>query len=62
MSVIGNIDNQIDAARWSPDGSSLIIVSGADELLKMTPDFDVLSEAPLRPAEFGAGMTQLDEH
>lgn len=55
MQVVGTIDGGVKAAQWSPDGSSLILITGEDGLLKMTQDFDVLSEAPLRPSEFGQG-------
>lgn len=55
MQVVGTIDPGVKAAEWSPDGSLLILITGEDGLLKMTQDFDVLSEAPLRPSEFGQG-------
>ncbi|KAH6913768.1 pol II transcription elongation factor [Coprinopsis sp. MPI-PUGE-AT-0042] len=52
-SVEGTFETGISAASWSPDDSLLAIVTGEKKLILMTSSFDVLSEGPLQPQEFG---------
>ena len=68
---VGSVDDGIKAAAWSPDDELLVLITGAsilvrcvrllircagdDKLIEMTKDFEVLSEGPLRSAEFGDG-------
>ncbi|KAG7449880.1 Elongator complex protein 1 [Guyanagaster necrorhizus] len=51
--VVGTVDGGIFAASWSPDDSSLVLVTGDNKLILMTSTFDVLSETSLHPADFG---------
>ncbi|KAG2015494.1 pol II transcription elongation factor [Coprinopsis cinerea AmutBmut pab1-1] len=51
--VEGTFETGISAASWSPDDSLLAIVTGDKKLILMTSSFDVLSEGPLHPKEFG---------
>ncbi|ORY54599.1 IKI3 family-domain-containing protein [Leucosporidium creatinivorum] len=51
---VGTFDLGIKAAEWSPDEELLAIVTGDDQLLSMTKDFEPLSEGPLRSSDFGA--------
>ncbi|KAI0326070.1 IkappaB kinase complex IKAP component [Cubamyces sp. BRFM 1775] len=51
--VVGSVDGGVMGAAWSPDDTLLVLVTGEDKLLLMTSTFDVLSEAPLHPREFG---------
>ncbi|KAI0752776.1 IkappaB kinase complex IKAP component [Daedaleopsis nitida] len=51
--VVGSVDGGVMGAAWSPDDTLLVLVTGEDKLLLMTSTFDVLSEGPLHPAEFG---------
>ncbi|KAH6910413.1 pol II transcription elongation factor [Coprinopsis sp. MPI-PUGE-AT-0042] len=51
--VEGTFETGISAASWSPDDSLLAIVTGEKKLILMTSSFDVLSEGPLQPQEFG---------
>lgn len=55
MEIIGSIDSGIKAAAWSPDDEHLIIVTGEDNVVCMTRQFDTLHEEPLRTDEFGEG-------
>lgn len=49
VEVEGYIDAGIASALWSPDQSSLAIVTRANTLLIMTDSFDVLQELPVTP-------------
>ncbi|KAJ8489069.1 hypothetical protein ONZ51_g3188 [Trametes cubensis] len=51
--VVGSVDGGVMGAAWSPDDTLLVLVTGEDKLLLMTSTFDVLSEGPLHPREFG---------
>ncbi|KAI0697397.1 IkappaB kinase complex IKAP component [Cerioporus squamosus] len=51
--VVGSVEGGIMGAAWSPDDSLLVLVTGEDKLLVMTSTFDVLSEGPLHPSDFG---------
>ncbi|KAK0226513.1 pol II transcription elongation factor [Armillaria fumosa] len=51
--VVGTVDGGIFAASWSPDDSSLVLVTGDNKLILMTSTFDVLSETSLHPSDFG---------
>ncbi|OBZ69677.1 Elongator complex protein 1 [Grifola frondosa] len=51
--VVGSVEAGILCAEWSPDDAFLVIVTGADKLILMTSTFDVLSEDPLHPTDFG---------
>ncbi|KZO97412.1 IkappaB kinase complex, IKAP component [Calocera viscosa TUFC12733] len=51
--VVGEVESGILAAAWSPEEDLLVLVTGASELLQMTPTFDILSEAPLHAASPG---------
>ncbi|KAI0629477.1 IkappaB kinase complex IKAP component [Trametes polyzona] len=51
--VVGSVEGGVLGAAWSPDDTLLVLVSGEDKLLLMTSTFDVLSEGPLHPKEFG---------
>lgn len=51
--VVGSIEGGVMGAAWSPDDTLLVLVTGEDKLLLMTSTFDVLSEGPLHPKEFG---------
>ncbi|KAK0212323.1 pol II transcription elongation factor [Desarmillaria ectypa] len=51
--VVGTVDGGIFAASWSPDDSSLVLVTGDNKLILMTSTFDVLSETSLHPIDFG---------
>ncbi|TBU27865.1 IkappaB kinase complex IKAP component [Dichomitus squalens] len=51
--VVGSVDGGVMGAAWSPDDTLLVLVTGEDKLLVMTSTFDVLSEGPLHPTEFG---------
>ncbi len=50
---MGTVEGGILAASWSPDDSSLVLVTGDDKLILMTSTFDVLSESSLHLSEFG---------
>ncbi|RPD57919.1 IkappaB kinase complex IKAP component [Lentinus tigrinus ALCF2SS1-6] len=51
--VVGSVEGGIMGAAWSPDDTLLVLVTGEDKLLVMTSTFDVLSEGPLHPSDFG---------
>ncbi|KAL7277687.1 hypothetical protein ACG7TL_008619 [Trametes sanguinea] len=51
--VVGSVDGGVLGAAWSPDDTLLVLVTGEDKLILMTSTFDVLSEGPLHPKEFG---------
>ncbi|KAJ3555021.1 hypothetical protein NM688_g2799 [Phlebia brevispora] len=51
--VVGNVDAGILAASWSPDDSALVLATGDEKLILMTSAFDVVSESPLHPTDFG---------
>ncbi|KAH9846478.1 IkappaB kinase complex IKAP component [Lenzites betulinus] len=51
--VVGSVEGGVMGAAWCPDDTLLALVTGEDKLLLMTSTFDVLSEGPLHPAEFG---------
>ncbi|TFK88053.1 IkappaB kinase complex IKAP component [Polyporus arcularius HHB13444] len=51
--VVGSVEGGIMSAAWSPDDTLLVLVTGEDKLLVMTSTFDVLSEGPLHPSDFG---------
>ena len=40
---------------WSPDQDIVVIVTGEQNILIMTRDFDPLLEAPIQSEEFGEG-------
>ena len=41
---------------WSPDQELVVMATGANQLLLMTREFDVLTETSLQPHEFGEGL------
>ncbi|CAK5281923.1 unnamed protein product [Mycena citricolor] len=51
--VEGTIESGIMAAAWSPDDSLLAIVTGESKLTLMSPAYDMISDGPLYPTEFG---------
>ncbi|KZO97398.1 IKI3-domain-containing protein [Calocera viscosa TUFC12733] len=51
--VVGEVESGMLSAAWSPEEDLLVLVTGASELLQMTPMFDILSEAPLHAASPG---------
>ncbi|CAA7260510.1 unnamed protein product [Cyclocybe aegerita] len=51
--VEGTFETGILAASWSPDESSVSIVTGEHKLILLTSMFDVLSECPLYVDSFG---------
>ncbi|KAH9935182.1 IkappaB kinase complex IKAP component [Epithele typhae] len=51
--VVGSIDGGVMGAGWSPDDTVLVLVTGEDKLILMTPTFDILWEGPLHPTDFG---------
>ncbi|KDQ06369.1 hypothetical protein BOTBODRAFT_622525 [Botryobasidium botryosum FD-172 SS1] len=51
--IVGTIESGIKAASWAPDDSKVAVVTGNDDLLLMSADFTVLSEAPIHIYEFG---------
>ncbi|KAI0669554.1 IkappaB kinase complex IKAP component [Trametes maxima] len=53
VEVVGSVDGGVMGAAWSPDDTLLVLVTGEDKLILMTSTFDVLSEGPLHPREFG---------
>lgn len=72
--MVGNVEEGILAAEWSPDDSMLVLAtgtlpillrfilltlfSGDRKLILMTNTFDVLSENPLEHETFGEGMAR----
>ncbi|PCH36634.1 IkappaB kinase complex IKAP component [Wolfiporia cocos MD-104 SS10] len=54
VEVVGSVEDGLRAAAWSPDSALLALITGGDKQILMTSTFDVLSEGPLHPAEFGA--------
>ncbi|KIR40475.1 elongator complex protein 1 [Cryptococcus deuterogattii Ram5] len=53
VEVVGSVDSGIKAAAWSPDDEQIILVTGEDNLVCMTRNFDVVHEEPLRSQGFG---------
>ncbi|KAL0247662.1 hypothetical protein I308_103739 [Cryptococcus tetragattii IND107] len=53
VEVVGSVDSGIKAAAWSPDDEQIILVTGEDNLVCMTRNFDVVHEEPLRSRAFG---------
>ncbi|KAL5512586.1 hypothetical protein ACEPAG_3239 [Sanghuangporus baumii] len=51
--VIGSVNAGIVSARWSPDESLVVVITGDEKLLLMTSTFDVLLEQPLLTEESG---------
>ncbi|KAI0030870.1 IKI3 family-domain-containing protein [Vararia minispora EC-137] len=68
--TIGDIDDGIDGAAWSPDAATLAIVTRAGALVLMSATFEVIAEGPLDREDFGAdaptalgwGSTQTQFH
>ncbi|WWD21132.1 hypothetical protein CI109_105613 [Kwoniella shandongensis] len=53
VEVVGSVDSGIKAAAWSPDDEQIVMVTGEDNLVCMTRNFDVVHEEPLRTEDFG---------
>ncbi|KAK8843352.1 hypothetical protein IAR55_007009 [Kwoniella newhampshirensis] len=53
VEVVGCVDSGIKAAAWSPDDEQIVLVTGEDNLVCMTRNFDVVHEEPLRTDDFG---------
>ncbi|WVQ81518.1 hypothetical protein IAT38_003642 [Cryptococcus sp. DSM 104549] len=53
VEVVGSVDSGIKAAAWAPDDEQIIMVTGEDNLVCMTRNFDVIHEEPLRSEDFG---------
>lgn len=51
--TMGMIDSGIKAASWSPDDEQVVIVTGDNELLVMSRDFETIHEGPLTTEEYG---------
>eukprot|EP00049_Salpingoeca_infusionum_P014342 m.268011 g.268011 ORF g.268011 m.268011 type:complete len:1408 (-) comp15650_c0_seq1:323-4546(-) len=51
---VGDVDGGILAAKWSPDTELLIVINGANQLLCLTKNLDVVYEQPVNAQEFGA--------
>lgn len=59
---MGSVDSGIKAAAWSPDDEQIILVTGEDNLVCMTRNFDVVHEEPLRSQGFGQGASRVITH
>nr|ODO03858.1 elongator complex protein 1 [Cryptococcus depauperatus CBS 7855] len=53
VEVVGSVESGIKAAAWSPDDEQIILVTGEDNIVCMTRNFDVIHEEPLRSEDFG---------
>ncbi|KZV69787.1 IkappaB kinase complex, IKAP component [Peniophora sp. CONT] len=53
IQVVGTLDGGVLCASWSPDDSSLALITGEDKLLLLSPTLDVLSESTLHTKDFG---------
>ncbi|KAJ1973161.1 putative elongator complex protein 1 [Dimargaris xerosporica] len=53
LDPVGCVDNGILAAEWSPDEELLVLITGNDNLILMTKDFDVLYEFRIHAATQG---------
>ncbi|VDC02341.1 unnamed protein product [Peniophora sp. CBMAI 1063] len=53
IQTVGTLDGGVLSASWSPDDSSLALITGEHKLLLLSPTLDVLSEAPLHSSQFG---------
>ncbi|KIM33145.1 hypothetical protein M408DRAFT_149581 [Serendipita vermifera MAFF 305830] len=51
--VVGAFEGGLEAARWSPDDSLVILATADGKLVQMTTDFEALHEKTLRTIEFG---------
>ncbi|KZT69682.1 IkappaB kinase complex, IKAP component [Daedalea quercina L-15889] len=51
--VVGSVEAGLTAAAWCPDDSLLVLATGDEKLIVMTSTFDVLTEGPLHPSDFG---------
>jgi elongator complex protein 1 len=60
LEIIGEIDQGIQAASWSPDDSSLVLITGEGKLVIMNTSFDTLWEGPVETDEFGVGMRAIN--
>ncbi|KAH9910699.1 IkappaB kinase complex IKAP component [Amylocystis lapponica] len=56
VEVVGSVESGILSATWGPDESLLVLATGDNKLILMTSTFDILSESPLHPAEFGENV------
>ncbi|KAJ9121784.1 hypothetical protein QFC22_002406 [Naganishia vaughanmartiniae] len=53
VEVVGSVEEGIRAAEWSPDDEQVVLVTGDNQVMLMSRDFEVVYEAPLRTEEFG---------
>ncbi|XP_064474932.1 putative elongator complex protein 1 [Ornithodoros turicata] len=51
--MLGSVSGGILAMQWSPDHEVVAIISGEENLLLMTKEFDPVSERSIHPEEFG---------
>lgn len=54
--TVGEVDVGLKAASWSPDETTLVLITGEDNILLMTPSFETISERPLRTSDEGEGV------
>ncbi|KAJ9102595.1 hypothetical protein QFC21_002996 [Naganishia friedmannii] len=53
VEVVGSVEEGVRAAEWSPDDEQVVLVTGDNQVMLMSRDFEVVYEAPLRTEEFG---------
>ena len=53
---VGCVSDGICFMSWSPYQDLVVMVTGGDNLLLMTRDFDPLNEVSMYPTEFGKGI------
>lgn len=56
LDVVGDVSGGINAACWSPDMETLVLVSGTGNVLLMSRTWDVLQEIPLFQKDYGEGF------
>ncbi|KAJ9111710.1 hypothetical protein QFC19_001070 [Naganishia cerealis] len=61
VEVVGSVEEGVRAAEWSPDDEQVVLVTGDNQVMLMSRDFEVVYEAPLRTEEFGEGTSSCSD-
>ena len=56
VECVGSVSGGLLCMGWSPEQDLAVFVTGEENLLVMTREFDPISETPAHPEEFGEGQ------
>ncbi|KAJ3326607.1 hypothetical protein HDU76_012780, partial [Blyttiomyces sp. JEL0837] len=54
--IVGTVDPGLLAMEWSPERELVVLITGENNVLVMTKDFDTIAEVPAITEEFGEGQ------